>query len=116
MFGFDKPEDGSAERFAARKPLFEAAFERLPHARYYLWWLVHNCVSHPLIGVAPIRRFFAFHDWTSRRMHPGAPTPTNEAVLRLAVARIYTLTLRGDLTGVSKLAKETLSKMTARPS
>lgn len=53
-------EDGSAARYADK-------------FRYrYGWWLVHNLVAHVLIGVAPVRLAFAFHDWTSRKMR-GAP-------------------------------------------
>jgi hypothetical protein len=33
------------------------------------WWLVHNCVAHPLIGVCPIKTFHDFHDWTSIKLN-----------------------------------------------
>lgn len=61
-FGFDKPEDGSEHRYQAR----QAQVPWTTHAFY--WWL-HNVVAHSLIGIAPRRVFFRFHDWTSRKMH-----------------------------------------------
>jgi len=38
----------------------------LPH---HFWWFVHNCIAHPAIGLAPIRRTFEFHDFTSRKIN-----------------------------------------------
>jgi hypothetical protein len=61
-FGFGAPEDGAADRYAARR-------ETRPWLAHTAWWLVHNCVAHPLIGVFPRRPAFRFHDWTSRKMH-----------------------------------------------
>jgi hypothetical protein len=70
MFGFNRDEDGSQERFHDHISLFRRAFRSFPRARHHAWWLVHNCISHPLIGLLPIKLFFDFHDWTSRMMHP----------------------------------------------
>jgi hypothetical protein len=61
-FGFDKPEDGSEDRFINRRPT-------VPWLQHRFWWLVHNAVAHPLIAVAPRRTLFRFHDYTSRKMH-----------------------------------------------
>ena len=62
IVGFDRPEDGSEDRYLARR-----------HARPWLshtaWWWVHNAIAHPLIAFLPFRACFRFHDWTSRRMH-----------------------------------------------
>lgn len=52
-------EDGSQDRYDAR-----------PRRR--VWWLVHNCVAHPLIGILPFSMFFRFHDWTSRKINAPA--------------------------------------------
>lgn len=38
--------------------------------RLTFWWLVHNIPCHLLIGIFPIKPFFAFHDWTSAKMQP----------------------------------------------
>lgn len=67
MFGFDKPEDGSEERYHDRWSLWTGA--KLGGLQHYGWWLAHNLVAHPLIGLIPLKPLFAFHDWTSRRMH-----------------------------------------------
>lgn len=32
------------------------------------WWVLHNCVAHPLIGVLPFKPLFQFHDWTARKI------------------------------------------------
>jgi len=44
--------------------------DRLPLKEYrkflvWHWWLIHNCLAHPLIGLFPFRPFFWFHDWTA---------------------------------------------------
>ena len=62
IVGFDRPEDGSAERYAARRAV-------RPWSAHAFWWVVHNAVAHPLIAFVPRRLCFRFHDWTSRRMH-----------------------------------------------
>jgi hypothetical protein len=59
---FTKPEDGSEARYDKRKA------ER-PWLKHTAWWFVHNCVAHVLIGILPLKPFFEFHDWTSRKMH-----------------------------------------------
>ena len=63
-FGFDHPEDGSGDRFASRRKKYN-----VPWTDHTFWWLVHNVISHPLIGFLPLKPFFGFHDWTSRRLH-----------------------------------------------
>lgn len=66
---FDAPELGSAKRFESR-------MAKNPHPaskiRHLGWWVVHNVVSHPLIGLLPFRWAFDFHDWTSVKLnsHP----------------------------------------------
>lgn len=60
--GFTGPELGSEDRFVKRK-------HEVPWLTHTFWWLVHNCVSHPLIGILPLKPLFRFHDWTSYRMH-----------------------------------------------
>jgi hypothetical protein len=67
MFGFDKPETGSKERFYGRIETFKR--KGIPVARHHMWWLIHNCFAHPLIGIAPIKIFFEFHDYTSIKIN-----------------------------------------------
>jgi hypothetical protein len=61
-FGFGAPEDGSGDRYARRR-------KTRPGLLHTTWWLVHNCIAHPLIGVFPRRPAFRFHSWTSRKLH-----------------------------------------------
>lgn len=62
VVGFDQPEEGSKDRYDKRRA-------EQPWAKHRFWWLVHNTVSHPLIGLVPWRPMFRFHDWTSKKMH-----------------------------------------------
>lgn len=67
MFDFDRPEDGSEERYHDR---IEAAEDQpAGKIKHHGWWLVHNCIAHPLIGIAPHKMTFDFHDWTSRKLN-----------------------------------------------
>jgi hypothetical protein len=80
VFDFDKPEDGSEGRYDERQrnwrngtfpvaaPL-AASNAVVGAAKHHIWWLIHNLVAHPVIGVAPVRWAFDFHDWTSRKLH-----------------------------------------------
>lgn len=36
---------------------------------HHFWWFVHNCISHPAIGVLPIKATFRFHDYTSDKIN-----------------------------------------------
>jgi len=67
MFGFNVPENGSALRYPARVRKHLDLYGTT--AMHHYWWFVHNCVCHPLIGVFPIKPFFDFHDWTSRKIN-----------------------------------------------
>ena len=63
----DDHEDGSEERFRARLVAHDGTYGS--RRRHHVWWFVHNCIAHPLIGVCPIRLFFRFHDYTARRIN-----------------------------------------------
>jgi hypothetical protein len=103
MFGFDKDETGSEERYEQRKRKWAKGEEwrladdirelnlesglsaiqaarqaldatgreppRLGRVRHHFWWMIHNLVAHPAIGLFPTRAAFGFHDWTSRKMN-----------------------------------------------
>ena len=62
VVGFDRPEPGSEHRY------HERAHER-PWTAHTFWWIIHNVIAHPLIGLIPVNRTFKFHDWTSYKMH-----------------------------------------------
>lgn len=89
MFNFEEIEDGSEARFSKRQRVWEGkeVFDPnmvsksphpetftinprdLPRVKHFVWWLIHNCVAHPIIGVAPVKVAFDFHDWTSRKLN-----------------------------------------------
>lgn len=69
MFEFlddlDETPSGSEARYQKRIPLFEADGKPHPHLRHYTHWLIHNCISHPLLGVLPNERAVEFHQISS---------------------------------------------------
>ncbi len=89
MFNFEEPEDGSELRFAQRERVWEGLEaldpkmiseapnpetftinpRKLPKVQHYLWWLLHNLVAHPAIGMVPVKAAFDFHDWSSRKLN-----------------------------------------------
>ena len=62
QFGVKHPEDGSEERY-------DDALARAPWLKHQFYWIIHNVIAHPLIGIFPHQIFFELHDWTSRKMH-----------------------------------------------
>lgn len=59
---------GSPERIKAFENYKQAVFK--VHLVHHFWWFVHNVICHPLIGICPIKPFFEFHDFTSRKINP----------------------------------------------
>jgi len=56
------PDDqGSKGRYAERRHV-------VPPLRLLPYWVLHNVVARPLIGLAPIKPFFDFHDWTAKKI------------------------------------------------
>lgn len=68
MFGFEYPEYGSEVRYERDVNKLPEK-KSIPWVTHRWWWIVHNCVSHPLIGLFPFKPFFDFHDYTSELMH-----------------------------------------------
>lgn len=58
---------GSPERLRALKR--SKWIVRKFHLIHHFWWFVHNVICHPLIGLCPIKPFFDFHDYTSRKIN-----------------------------------------------
>lgn len=69
----------SAGRYAHRLDVWKESGVLFPRTRYHGWWLIHNVVSHPLLGVSHGPRVVWFHDWTSQylnrrpRLRPSPP-------------------------------------------
>lgn len=77
-----KEDPNRAERIRSTQGRFEDRVEHfeenraqhgrrtiLPKTIHHFWWVVHNAVAHPLIAIAPVKPFFAFHDYTSDKIN-----------------------------------------------
>jgi hypothetical protein len=60
---------GAAFRHRKRIAKWEKATRVLPRLRHDAWWVLHNVVSHPVLGVWPSATSVWFHDWTSQRLN-----------------------------------------------
>jgi len=56
---------GSEARYYRRQGWWKTDHPFLPLVRHHWWWLLHNCVSHPILGLWPSRWTVWFHDWTA---------------------------------------------------
>jgi hypothetical protein len=50
-------------------PLVPTARLIPPVIEHHFWWLTHNILAHTLIGLIPVKWFFDFHDWTSKKLN-----------------------------------------------
>ncbi len=39
------------------------------YAEYQLWWLFHNCISHPILGILPCKQTVKLHQWASLKLN-----------------------------------------------
>lgn len=39
------------------------------YLEHHLWWVLHNCVAHPVLGLAPCKETIEFHDWASKKLN-----------------------------------------------
>lgn len=60
-------ESGSEDRFNKRIENFKKVNK--PIYKHHVWWIIHNCVAHPLIGFFPCKKTFEFHDYTSKKIN-----------------------------------------------
>lgn len=89
-----KPPKGSGKRYTARISLFEADGAPAPKLRHMGFWLLHNCIAHPLLGFFPNQKTVEVHELTSswlnhemhgfdkarRVLHAKVPTIPNQAL------------------------------------
>jgi hypothetical protein len=59
---------GAELRHRKRIAKWNAATRVVPGLRHRAWWILHNAIAHPMIGVWPTRATVWFHDWTSKRL------------------------------------------------
>ena len=60
---------GAEARHRKRAAKWRARTRILPGLPHHAWWLLHNVVAHPAIGVWPTRATVWIHDWTSQRLN-----------------------------------------------
>lgn len=67
--GSDKPIhlEGHPNDFGA-KVRFDERKKKLPSFHLAFWWVVHNCIAHPVIGLLPFKACFDFHDYTAKKI------------------------------------------------
>lgn len=70
----------SADRYADRLAAFRAAFGEVGVWLHLAAWLCHNCIAHPLLGLAPTAWTVRLHDrtadWLNLRRDPlNSPMP-----------------------------------------
>ncbi len=69
--------DTAAERFESRCEAFDERFGRWGVLWHTAAWCLHNCVAHPLLGIAPGRPTVWLHDLTATWLNLGpAPEPS----------------------------------------
>lgn len=67
--GHPEPAHGAQKRYADRVRLFAEDGRSMPRLRHRAFWLLHNCVAHPLLALGSRRGSTLtteFHEITSR--------------------------------------------------
>ncbi len=59
----------SVARYDHRVERWRMETRFLPGARHHAWWLLHNVVSHPLLGISTGNFALWLHDWTSQHLN-----------------------------------------------
>ena len=60
---------GAANRYKKRQGWWKKTGKKFPLVRHHFWWVLHNVVSHPLLGLFPTKSMVWFHDWTSQHLN-----------------------------------------------
>ena len=72
------PEEDSSTsygRFHIRAKQFATDGKPYPKLRHAYWWLLHNVVVHPLLGLFPTKTTFRWHDVTSDGLNHAPKRP-----------------------------------------
>jgi hypothetical protein len=62
----EKMSQTSHGRFYQRLALFKGDGKAYPRLRHFGFWLIHNCLVHPLLGVVPRPFVLDLHELSSR--------------------------------------------------
>jgi len=69
----------SEDRYRDRLELFERDGKPNPKLRHTVFWVLHNCVAHPLLGLRPNRVTVDLHSltsaWLNKKNIRSVPTP-----------------------------------------
>lgn len=95
-----KSAETSAERYQDRLAAWGSSGKNFPALRHGFWWLVHNTLAHPFLGVWPSRQSVRLHDWTSKKLNhresaEASPLPVIPSRLRWMVHNILAHTAIG---------------------
>lgn len=60
---------GAGARYHRRIKVWRDQGRISPRLRHHFWWLLHNLLSHPLLGVYPFLWCIWLHDWTSMHLN-----------------------------------------------
>lgn len=69
---------GAQDRFLRRLNKWVHRTPSIPALKHHFWWLLHNCVAHPLIGIYPSTTTVRFHDYTSRWLNLNFRIPNSD--------------------------------------
>jgi hypothetical protein len=59
----------SKARYLLRQHRWMQEHRVAPRVRHHGWWLLHNCVSHPILAFRTGPGAVWFHDWTSQHLN-----------------------------------------------
>ena len=84
---FDTQDRGSEWRYWER--IHEHAWRKVSVHKHNFWWIMHNVVAHPLLGIAPGAKTVRFHDYTSEHLNLDSKVSSSMPVIgnRLAWIR-----------------------------
>lgn len=60
---------GAAQRYRRRLQVWKRRRPELAEVRHHGWWLVHNCIAHPILGLRASEAAIWFHDWSSKHLN-----------------------------------------------
>lgn len=82
----------SRGRFYSRLERWKKDGKAFPRTRHHVQWLIHNCVVHPLIAVAPVTFLLELHELSSRWLNVPRRTVETDGVSKYLHGRSFVLT------------------------
>lgn len=65
----EEDDGGSEDRYHRRIEIFKNQYAKHPRLEHHAFWVIHNCVAHPFLGLLPRRETVQFHTLTSNWLH-----------------------------------------------